>query len=121
MSDNDTVDTALLARWAISYLKNHAFALKWAFDDADPPPDKIKPLLAQYFAGGEIERTTARLLRGYLIEQLTKDYLTKADEQNHAPSSRRPVFRMVGGDDDFAKAVYAGDEESAGRDSQKEK
>ena len=95
-------DKADIGRRAIKYLEQNALGVKWDFPQADPPPKEIESLLTSYFADGEIERTTAGFVCGYLVERLSEDYL--ADEWSHcAPWSRRPpVCRIVcynGGDD----------------------
>ena len=95
-------DKADIARRAIKYLDQNALVFEWDFPQAAPPSEEIRNLLKSYFADGEIERTTAGFVCGYLIERLSEDYL--ADEWSHcAPWSRRPpVCRIVcyNGDDD---------------------
>ena len=58
-----------LARRAIAYLARTDLALHWGFSEADPPSPEIRRLLMPYFADGEIEMTTSRLLQDYLVEQ----------------------------------------------------
>ena len=61
-----------LARRAIDYPARHDFTVRWEFSDDDPPPEGIRQLVMSYFGDGEIERTTAGLLRDYLLERLAK-------------------------------------------------
>ena len=85
-------DKADIARRAIKYLDQNALVFEWDFPQAAPPSEEIRNLLKSYFADGEIERTTAGFVCGYLIERLSEDYL--ADEWSHCapgPVARRYV------------------------------
>ena len=73
MSKNKA-NRADLARQAIEYLVEHDFVLTWDFSATEPPPEEIRRLLAPYFADGEIEPTTSRLLCEYLVSRLREDY-----------------------------------------------
>ncbi|MGO9109925.1 MAG: hypothetical protein ACLP9L_11890 [Thermoguttaceae bacterium] len=95
-------DKADIATRTIKYLDQNSLVFQWDFLQAAPPSDEIRDLLKSYFADGEIERTSAGFVCGYLVERLREDHL--ADEWSHcAPWSRRPpVCRIVcyNGDDD---------------------
>ena len=101
MSRSRRANKADVAWQAIDYLVEHDLGVKWTFPEADPPSEEIRHLLMPYFANGEIERTTAWHLRDYLVERLEEDHLLIANEASQSSQdSRRPVFRVVCGDDD---------------------
>jgi hypothetical protein len=87
MSKNKA-NRADLARQAIEYLTGHDFVLAWDYSATEPPPDGIRRLLAPYFADGEIELSTSRLLCDYLVSRLREDHLLTDDRsrsvQDHA-------------------------------------
>ena len=81
------------ANRAIRYLVEHDLMVKWDFPDDDPPPDGIRQLLMSYFSDGEIERTTAGLLRDFLVSRLREDHRLPMDERRQ--SGRTPLSRSL--------------------------
>ena len=55
-----------------------------------------------YFADGEIEMTTSRLLQDYLVERLREEYLPRNEPSRSEHDCAPAAFRVVcdDGDDD---------------------
>jgi hypothetical protein len=86
-----------LARQAIAYLSEHDVALAWDFSAIEPPPEGIRKLLAPYFADGEIELSTSRLLCDYLVSRLREDHLS-TDDRSRSVQDHASACRVVCGD-----------------------
>lgn len=95
-------EKAEIARQAIAYLVQTDLALRWEFQEADPPPEGIKSLVMPYLADGEIELTTSRLLRDYLVERLREEYpsIEERSGVGRDLARARPALRVVCGDGD---------------------
>jgi hypothetical protein len=97
MSKNEA-NRADLAGQAIEYPVEHDFVLAWEYSATEPPPEAIRKLLAPYFADGEIELTTSRLLCDYLVSRLREDY-PLTDRQSRSVRDCASACRVVFGDD----------------------